>query len=645
MHTRPPQSHGQRRSSSRPLDVAASLVLTVGLLGAAAPVAQASEETPTAAGSTSIPVALPQVAPSPSSTPAVEHPALERSIVADFEVPTGAEPDRSVRVNYAIRLTNTGDVPLIVSLRGDFAPVTIAVGESRDVAGRDSFSEYEFSTGFVPLDIEGQATTPLGASIDAGVSASVPYPAGLPGLEHPSLERSVTAVFAPEGSGTRADYTVHLKNTGDVPLQVVLKAITGPGQPPLTLAAGESRDITGSALVSEKDLRRGYWAFNTSGDAYTPRGIRIEGDLGASIAIRATPPAQPTPVPSPPSTPTPAPSQPATPSTPTPSPTAVPTVAGRALTVTITGKFLTQPGELVKEGTRVEFSYDVKNTGTVDLTDVLGRKKLAVGESFLLTTTEAVVTAQNIKDGFVAPDAESMSETVPGGTRVVVSAPKLPIPDKAPVSTEKPDLDVKVSGTFQVKAGEPVVAGTKVKWVASLTNTGDTALRDVQVADSEKIAELPVGKSGEVSFESTVSERDVLDHSISVAAAATAITRDGYDYSKQTLGTLAIPAVAPAPAGPDTPASAGPVSPAPAGPDAQPSSAAAARSVTEVATSSSRGEVATSASSGATRSTAGHLASTGSDAAAMLPAAGVLALLGAVGVFLGRRRRSRTATE
>ena len=92
------------------------------------------------------------------------------------------------------------------------------------------------------------------------------------------------------------------------------------------------------------------------------------------------------------------------------------------------------------------------------------------------------------------------------------------------------------------------------------------------------------------SVASVVSERDVLDHSISVAAAATAITRDGYDYSKQTLGTLAIPATTPAPAGPDAPAPAGPASPAAAGADGQPaatpSSATAARSATEVSTTS-----------------------------------------------------------
>ncbi|TDX78959.1 LPXTG-motif cell wall-anchored protein [Rathayibacter sp. PhB151] len=536
MHTRPPQSHGQRRPSSRPLDVAASLVLTVGLLGAAAPVAQA-ETMPTAAA-----------APTPAATPTPapqQNGGLKTSITATF----GSAPDDILniysRVHFVLTVTNITDGVLGVNL-----------------------------------------------------------------VEWP-------------GFGNTLD-----------------------------LLPGESKVFSESVFLGGDSLRKGTWSdpikletWNTPFGERTPVTVVPDIPLPSAQVEKRVPSFWDPIVPEPTPTPTPTP----TASTPDPAPLPVPTVATQEITVTVTGKFLTEPGELVKEGTRVEFSQDVKNTGPVDITKVLGREKLAVGESFHLTTTEAVVTAQNLKDGFVTPEAESSNEILPGGTRVIVSAPKLPIPAKAPVSTEKPDLEVKVSGTFQVKEGEPVVAGTKVEWVAALTNTGDTALRDVQVADSEKLAELPVGKTGVVSFESTVSERDVLDHSISVAAAATAITRDGYDYSKQTLGTLAIPATTPDPAGPDAPASAGPASPAAVGADGQPaatpSSATAARSATEVATSSNRGEVATSAAAGATRSTAGHLASTGSDAAAVLPAAGVLALLGAVGVFLGRRRRSRTVTE
>ncbi|MDY0913011.1 LPXTG cell wall anchor domain-containing protein [Rathayibacter festucae] len=316
------------------------------------------------------------------------------------------------------------------------------------------------------------------------------------------------------------------------------------------------------------------------------------------------------------------------------------------MTVTITGQFDTKPGELVKEGTRVEFTYDVKNTGGVDLTDVLGRKKLAVGESFLLNTTEAVVSAQNLKDGFVPAESKLVRGTLPNGSRVTVSAPfvyKLPIPEKPPIPAEAPDLSVWVSGTFQVKEGEPVVAGTKVKWVAAVTNTGNVALRDVQVADSEKIAELPVGETGTVDFETTVTERDVFNHSIWVASPATATTPDGTTFTKNTLGTLAIPAVVPVPVVPvpqpivtPTPTPAPTATPAPTSTAAAGTRPAAAVTVPTTP--------AGGASTASTRSAAGHLASTGSDAAAVLPAAGVLALLGAVGVFLGRRRRSRPGT-
>jgi LPXTG-motif cell wall-anchored protein len=494
------------------------------------------------------------------------------------------------------------------------------------------------------------AATP--AADSAGSPTATPSPAP---LVNGGLKTSITATFggSPDkilNVNSRVYYELTATNITDAALHVELVEFPGLDNNVL-LGPGQSKVFSASMPLGGEALHNGRWSAPIKLDTWTTSPserttVTVVSDIplpSAQVEKRVPwfwePSALPTP------TPTPAP----TTSTPEPAPLPVPTVATQEVTVTVTGKFLTEPGELVKEGTRVEFSQDVKNTGPVDITNVLGREKLAVGESFHLTTTEAVVTAQNLTDGFVTPESESSNEILPGGTRVIVSAPKLPIPAKAPVSTEKPDLEVKVSGTFQVKEGEPVVAGTKVEWVAALTNTGDTALRDVQVADSEKLAELPVGKTGVVSFESTVSERDVLDHSVSVAAAATAITRDGYDYSKQILGTLAIPATTPDPAGPDATAPAGPASPAAAGADVQPaatpSSATAARSATGVATSSSRGEVATSAAAGSTRSTAGHLASTGSDAAAVLPTAGVLALLGAVGVFLGRRRRSRTVTE
>ncbi|NRG42557.1 LPXTG cell wall anchor domain-containing protein [Rathayibacter sp. VKM Ac-2835] len=363
------------------------------------------------------------------------------------------------------------------------------------------------------------------------------------------------------------------------------------------------------------------------------------GSASTGVALpQGAPSPQPTSEPSPSPMPTPTSTTTSTPApTPAPStgaPTSGPTAAVPALTVTITGTFLTDPGELVKEGTRVEFSYDVENTGGVDLKEVLGRKTLAVGESFRLTTTEAVVSAQNLQDGFVPAESKPVRGTLPDGSRVTVSAPfeyRLPIPEKPPVAAEAPDLDVQVSGTFETEEGEPVVAGTKVRWVAEVTNTGDVALRDVQVADSEKLAELPVGETGVVSFESTVTERDVFNHSIFVASLATATTPSGVAYTENILGTLTIPAVTPVPIGPASE------------PTPTPTPGAATRPATEVSVPTAPAGAAASASN---RTPAGHLASTGSDAAAVLPVAGFLGLLGAVGVLLGRRRRrAGSATE
>ena len=242
-----------------------------------------------------------------------------------------------------------------------------------------------------------------------------------------------------------------------------------------------------------------------------------------------------------------------------------------------------------------------------------------------------------MQDGYVTPAAKIAQGTVPDGASISVLGPydyRLPIPATPPVAAEVPDLDVTVTGAFQAAEGERIVAGTKVRWIAALTNTGTVDLHDVGVADGRKLAELPIGATGAVVFETTVSERDLIDHSISVDARAGAVTPAGVDYSEQILGTLAVPAVAPAPVDPVGPAAA------PAGPDSRPAAApvagAAARQATEATTSTG---TAASTTSGSTRTSAAQLASTGSDAAAVVPVAGVLALLGALGVLIGRRRR------
>jgi len=241
-----------------------------------------------------------------------------------------------------------------------------------------------------------------------------------------------------------------------------------------------------------------------------------------------------------------------------------------------------------------------------------------------------------VQDGYVTPAAKIAQGTVPDGASISVLGPydyRLPIPATPPVAAEVPDLDVTVTGAFQAAEGERIVAGTKVRWIAALTNTGTVDLHDVGVADGRKLAELPIGASGAVVFETTVSERDLIDHSISVDARAGAVTPAGVEYSEQILGTLAVPAVAPAPVDPVGPAAA------PVGPDSRAAAAPVAGAAARQATQGTSTGTAASTGSGSTRTSAAQLASTGSDAAAALPVAGVLALLGALGVLVGRRRR------
>ena len=181
MHARTPEPRGPRLSSGRPLDVAASLALTIGLIGCAAPVAQAVEAPSATAGVVSTPAATSQLVPSPSPSPApaAEHPSLTRSISARFIPIPGFAVNQRVVVEFTFHLRNTGDVPLGVFINGNIPLAEdpfLAPGESKSFTDRAVYTAEYLQDGHWTERFEGEARTPRGAVIDADVYAWIPLP-------------------------------------------------------------------------------------------------------------------------------------------------------------------------------------------------------------------------------------------------------------------------------------------------------------------------------------------------------------------------------------------------------------------------------------------------------------------------------------
>ncbi|ROQ16859.1 hypothetical protein EDF54_0253, partial [Rathayibacter sp. PhB93] len=357
MLPRTPPSSRTSRSSGRPFDVAASLVLTAGLLGCIAPVASAADATSTAVGASPAPTSPVLIAPAADTS---GKPPWKGTFGVFFPTPPVAV---GTKISVTASLVNVGDVPLKVTIdtlpQPGGAPLDIAPGEKKTFVGETTLTEGEQRTGVWALDISVRSVRPDG-SVDVTTAdlrrpiptvapvpptpaptqpatpsptqPATPAPTSSPAAENPALERTVTATFKPgplisdeSERPIRVDYTIHLENTGDVPLNVFLDAYKLPGGAPITLAVGESKDLgPDHEFVLRRELERGSWRFITAGAAYTPQGVRVDAGIDALVPVPGesptpapTQPATPTPAPTQPATPTPAPTQPATPSTPT----------------------------------------------------------------------------------------------------------------------------------------------------------------------------------------------------------------------------------------------------------------------------------------------------------------------------------------
>ncbi|QHC60184.1 hypothetical protein [Rathayibacter sp. VKM Ac-2760] len=272
-----PSSHLRLRSLAgrpRPARVAASVVLTVGLLGSAATAAQAAEPAPSA------PVQPAPVGGEPSAAPTAEHPGLRVTVTGDVVLKPGERIGVGTPVRVSLHLENTGDVP-VAPADLDLLGLLVPVGESIDV--RDytrTVTAEEIAAGVV--DISGPVTgrTPTGTVFTAPgyhyrLALPCPRARRAPAGEHPGLAVTTSGEFLVEPGeavqvGTRVRAVSRVTNTGDVDLALSAGALVADSLP-----VGVSTEIPADTrVVTAEDLARGYLTYRTRTYGTTPSGYR-----------------------------------------------------------------------------------------------------------------------------------------------------------------------------------------------------------------------------------------------------------------------------------------------------------------------------------------------------------------------------------
>ncbi|RCS22958.1 DUF11 domain-containing protein [Phyllobacterium salinisoli] len=394
--------------------------------------------------------------------------------------------DPGETISYAFLVTNTGTVTLTnvtvndPKITVDEAPQTLAPGGNFTFHASYTPTQAEIDAGQVSNTATGTGTPPSGPPTESPPDTVVVPPDQTPGL---TIDKTGTlndldgdGLLDP---GESVSYAFLVRNTGSVTLTNV--TVNDPkvtvDEAPQTLAPG------------------GSFTFHAS---YTPTQTEIDaGEVSNTATGVGTPPSgQPTE--SPPDT------------------VVVPPEQASGMTINKTGTLndLDSDG-LLDPGETVSYSFLVRNTGAVTLTNVTvsdpllananvaldqGPQTLAPGASFTFTATYTP-TQDEIDSGSVSNTAT--------GTGTPPSGP----PEESPPDTvvvppdETPGLMIDKTGTLNDLDGDGLIdPGETISYAFLVTNTGSVTLTAVTVNDAKvTVNEGPqtLAPSGRFTFHGT----------------------------------------------------------------------------------------------------------------------------------------------
>jgi len=408
--------------------------------------------------------------PSPPSTvtvPSTPNPSL--ALVKSASPASAAKAGDTV--TYSFRLTNTGNVTLTdatvnegaFSGTGQLSAIdcpaaanSLAPGESTTCTATYTLTQADADAGVVTNSATGSATTPTGGTINTPTSTATVTIAPAPAL---TVTKSATPDTVAR-AGDTVTYSFKATNTGNVTVRDVVineGAFTGTGAlSAVTCPAGARALAPGDTITCTAD----YTLTQTDVDA---------GRVTNTATVGGTTPSGP-PVESPPST------------------TTVNVPADPSMTVDKTSDAAT----ITRAGQKVVYSFAVKNTGNVSISDVAiqdqdfsGTGKLsqivcpsrsvAAGATLTCTATYTVTQA-DVDAGKLSNTATATGNT-PGGDPVKPTDPSTVITPTAP------DAALRVVKSANVTSEADFTAGKVITYSFVATNTGNVTLSNVSIEE------------------------------------------------------------------------------------------------------------------------------------------------------------------
>ncbi|MDN4613931.1 hypothetical protein P5G50_05635 [Leifsonia sp. F6_8S_P_1B] len=402
------------------------------------------------------------------TTTVVQAPSL--SIAKQAALAPGSTGKAGDLVNYTFTATNTGNVALTGVTIADPLPGlsgltyswpgaagSLQAGQSVTATATYRLTQADVDAGAVSNVATATGRDPGNALVDGGKA-----PATVTLNPKPALTMTKQAALAPGATGKAGDlvtYTFSATNVGDVTLKNVaisdphagLSALTyqWPGTPG-QLAPGQKATATATYTITQADVDAGRVDNTASAAGTTLSGVPVDGGR-ASVSI--------------------------------------PLTGSPQLSLTKTAKLAVGAQGVI--GDRVEYTFTATNTGTQTLTNVTVVDQLA-GMSALtyqwpgvagvlvpgqsVTATATYTIAQKDVDAGSVNNVATATGRAPNGA----SVPSGPAQATVPLNV-KPELTLTKRAVLT--PGQTGVAGDKVQYTFTVTNTGRVTVNGVTISD------------------------------------------------------------------------------------------------------------------------------------------------------------------
>nr|WP_201469816.1 DUF11 domain-containing protein [Microbacterium hydrocarbonoxydans] len=371
-------------------------------------------------------------------------------------------------VDYAFTITNSGNVTisgitLTDAMRGLSAPqITWPGAEGSLAPGQTATASAEYTITQDDIDAGSIANTATASGSSRG--GPVTSPPAIETVDTQGIQATVdvrkTATLAPDAEGIAGDVVTwgySLRNTGNVTLTGVTladqlqgssaAAYVWPDQErPGVLLPGQTVTATSAYVLTQADIDRGSVSSAVEGRGTPPRGAEVSASAAAGVQIAARP----------------------------------------DLAATKSGTVRGQGGV----GDRIDYSFDIANTGNVtltlvDLADALVGVSdpifdwpaepgiLVPGDSVAATATY-IITQADVDRGSVTNIATASGKP-PVGDTITASTP----PATTEVAPADPELETVKSATLR---GDGAV-GDIVDYAFTIENTGTVTISGITLSD------------------------------------------------------------------------------------------------------------------------------------------------------------------